>query len=191
MMNTRLKKDLAGILVVVGSIGVVSAFAVAADYEFAGTWKGTYTAAAPTPGTPATGATPATAAPTGGATPAPSDGAAGGGGRSRGGGGGGGAGGFGGAASFPSSGPQKITLRVKVNKEKDKATGNFTMGSSAPEDIREGKIAGNKLTFKTGLAPAAIYDYDAVLIGEDLNVTRTAEGGRGGKPQTFTLKTGK
>jgi hypothetical protein len=190
-MNTRLKQNLAGILFVVGSIGVVSAIAVAADYEFAGTWKGTYTAAAPTPGTPATGATPATAAPTGGATPAPSDGAAGGGGRSRGGGGGGGAGGFGGAASFPSSGPQKITLRVKVNKEKDKATGNFTMGSSAPEDIREGKIAGNKLTFKTGLAPAAIYDYDAVLIGEDLNVTRTAEGGRGGKPQTFTLKTGK
>jgi hypothetical protein len=78
-----------------------------------------------------------------------------------------------------------------VNKEKEKATGNFTMGSSAPEDLREGKIAGNKLTFKTGLAPAAIYDYDAVLIGEDLAVTRTAEGGRGGRSQMFTLKLSK
>ena len=66
--------------------------------------------------------------------------------KQRGGGGGGLA-----VGGFPSSGPQKITLRVKVNKEKDKATGNFTMGSSSPEDIREGKIAGNKLTFKTGL----------------------------------------
>jgi hypothetical protein len=82
-------------------------------------------------------------------------------------------------------------MRVKVNKEGDKATGNFTMGSSNPEDIREGKIAGNKLTFKTGTPPAAIYDYDAVLIGGDLNVTRTAAGGRGGRPQTFTLTTGK
>jgi hypothetical protein len=82
-------------------------------------------------------------------------------------------------------------LRVKVNKEGDKASGNFTMGSSSPEDIREGKIAGNKMTFKTGQPPAAIYDYDAVLIGEDLNITRTAEGGRGGRPQTFTLKISK
>ena len=188
-MNTRLKQNLAGILFVAGSIGVVSAIAVAADYEFAGTWKGTYTAAAPTPGTPAAGAAPAAATPAGGATPAPSDGAAAGGGRTRSSGGGGSTVGV--AGGFPSSGPQKITLRVKVNKEKDKATGNFTMGSAAPEDIREGKIAGNKLTFKTGLASAAIYDYDAVLIGEDLTVTRSAEGGRGGRPQTFTLKTGK
>jgi hypothetical protein len=188
-MNTRLKQRLAVFLFAVGSIGLISAIAIAADYEFAGTWKGTYTAAAPTPGTPA--ATPAPAA----APPAASDGASGGGGRTRSSGGGASsassAGGTGGAGGFPSSGPQKITLRVKVNKEKDKATGNFTMGSSAPEDIREGKIAGNKLTFKTGLAPAAIYDYDAVLIGEELSVTRTAEGGRGGKPQAFTLKVSK
>jgi len=185
-MNTTLKQKLAGVLFVVGAVGMVSAIAVAADYEFAGTWKGTYTAAAPTPGTPAADAAPAAAA------PAASDGASTGGGRTRSNGGGGAAGGgFGGASGSVSTGPQKITLRVKVNKEKDKATGNFTIGSSTPEDIREGKIAGNKLTFKTGLAPAAIYDYDAVLIGEDLTVTRTAEGGRGGRPQTFTLKTSK
>jgi hypothetical protein len=65
------------------------------------------------------------------------------------------------------------------------------MGSSAAEDIRETKIDGNKLSFKTGLAPATIYDYDAVLIGEDLSVTRTAEGGRGGRPTMFTLKRSK
>ncbi len=196
-MNIRMKLRLALILFVVGSLGVVSAIAIAADYDFAGTWKGTYTAAAPAPGTPAGGATPAAAAPAGGATPAAGDGASGGGGRTRSSGGGasggfgGAGGGVGGTGGFPSSGPQKITLRVKVNKEKDKATGNFTMGSSSPEDIREGKIAGNKLTFKTGQAPAAIYDYDAVLIGEDLTVTRTAEGGKGGRPQSFTLKNGK
>jgi hypothetical protein len=182
-MNTRLRRNLAGIVFIVGAIGMVSAIAAAADYNFAGTWKGTYSAAAPTPGTPDAGAAPAAA------PPAASDGASAGGGRSRGGGGAGG--GFGGASGSPSTGPQKITLRVKVNKEKDKATGNFTMGSSGTEDIREGKIAGNKLTFKTGLAPAAIYDYDAVLIGDDLAVTRTAEGGRGGRPQMFTLKVSK
>jgi hypothetical protein len=184
-MNTRLNQRLAVILFVVGSIAVVSAIAIAADYEFAGTWKGTYTVAPPTPGAPAPAATPPAAS-----TPTTTDAPSGGGGRSRGG-GGASSGGFGGASSFPSSGPQKITLRVKVNKEKDKATGNFTMGSSMPEDIREGKITGNKLTFKTGLPPAAIYDYDAVLIGEDLTITRTAEGGKSGRPQTFTLKTSK
>ena len=98
---------------------------------------------------------------------------------------------MGGGGGFPSKGPQKITMRVKVNKEGDKATGNFTMGSSMTEDIREGKISGNKMTFKTGVPPAAIYSYDAVLIGEDLTVTRTMEGGRGGRPESFTLKISK
>src|SRR6185295_12538178 len=150
-----------------------SALAIAADYNFAGTWKGEYNPAA----TPAAGAggTPA-------ATPAPTGQS----GRP-----GGGGGGFGGGGFGASSGPQKITLRVKVNKEKDKATGNFTMGSATTEDIREGRIAGNKLTFKTGKPPVTIYDYDAVLIGEELSVTRTAADGRGGKPQSFTLKVSK
>jgi hypothetical protein len=181
MMNTRVKQSLAGTLVVAGTLTLASAIAIASDYNFAGTWKGTYTPAPPTPGAKADPATPAAA------TPAPSTPTTGGGGRGGGGGGfgGGGGGGFGGAGGA-SSGPQKITLRVKVNKEKDKATGNFTWGGTT-EDIHEGKIAGNKLTFKTGLPPATIYDYDAVLIGEDLTVTRTAEGGRG-KPQTVTLK---
>jgi hypothetical protein len=96
-----------------------------------------------------------------------------------GGGGGRGGGGFG--------GPQKITLRVaSVNKEKGTAKGNFTMGTST-EDIREAKIMGNKLIFKTGLPPAQLYDYEAVFIGDELSVTRTASGGRGGFPSTFKL----
>jgi len=163
-MGIRRTVKLTGIILIAGTLGVLSAIAVAADYNFAGTWKGEYTAAAPAAGTPAAPAT----------TGRP------------GGGGGGGGGGFG-----ASTGPQKITMRVKVNKEKDKATGNFTMGSSTTEDIREGRIAGNKLTFKTGKPPATIYDYDAVMIGEELSVTRTAADGRGGKPQLFTLKVSK
>ena len=155
-MDSRRIRILVGIICTVVSLGVLSAIAIAEEYNFSGTWKGEYSAAAPAATTPA----PTTGRPGGG--------------------------GFGG-----STGPQKVTLRVKVNKEKDKATGNFTMGSSTTEDIREGRIAGNKLSFKTGLPPAAIYDYDAVLIGEELSVTRTAEGGKGGKPQLFTLKVGK
>jgi hypothetical protein len=142
----------AGILPVVGILCLVSAIALAADANFAGTWKGEYSASAPAATTPAPG-----------------------------GGNRGGGGGFG--------GPQKITLRVKVNKEK--ASGNFTIGSSSPEDIREGKIVDNKLTFKTGLAPAPIYDYEAAINGDDLSVTRTPEGGKGGRPQMFTLTRGK
>jgi len=94
-------------------------------------------------------------------------------------------GGRGGAGNFGGGGPQKITLRVKVNK--DKASGNFTMGSSQTEDIRESRIEGNKLMFKTGLAPAPIYEYEAVLTGETLSVTRNVAGGRGGKPTLFEL----
>jgi hypothetical protein len=93
-------------------------------------------------------------------------------------------GGFGGP-----TGPQKITLRVKV--KKDKATGNFTIGTGTTDDIHEGKIEGNKLHFKTGLPPGTIYDNDAVMIGQELTVTRTAAGGRGGRPQVFTLKQSK
>jgi hypothetical protein len=155
-MNRKTVRSLAGILSLSGILCLVSSLVIAAAFDFAGTWKGEYSATATPGGVPgATGNAPA----------------AGG----RGGRGGGGGGG----------GPQKITLRVKINKEK--ASGNFTMGTAAAEDIREGKIDGNKLSFKTGLAPATIYDYEAVLIGEALSVTRTSEGGRGGRPQVFTL----
>ena len=192
-MNTRLKQNLARVLIIMGTVGVASAIAIAADYEFAGTWKGSYTAPAPTPGAKPDAGTASAA----GNAPAPAEapsagggGAGGGGGRTKGGGGAPGGGGFGGAGGgFPSTGPQKITMRVKVNKEKDKASGNFTWGATT-DDIHDGKIAGNKLTFKTGNPPATIYDYDAVLNGEELNVTRTPEGGRG-RPQTATLKMSK
>ena len=175
-MNTKLNRSLGGVLLTAALLCLVSALVFSADFNFIGTWKGELAPAAPA--VPAAG---------GGAT-TPDSGATtgGGGGRTKGGGGFGG-GGFGGAST--SNKPQKITLRVKVNK--DKATGNFTIGTSAAEDIHEGQIVGNKLTFKTGLVPATIYDYEAVLIGEDLSVTRTAEGGRGGKPSLFTLNRSK
>jgi len=94
---------------------------------------------------------------------------------------------------FGGGGPQQITLRVKVNKE-GKASGNFSIktgGNTTTDDVREGRVEGNKLTFKTGLSPSPIYDNDAVMIGEDLTVTRTAAGGRGGRPMVFTLKLSK
>jgi hypothetical protein len=173
-MNSNRPRHLAIILLTVGMVSAISALLLAADPDFSGTWKGQYNAAA----------APAPA-------PAPSETPAGGGG-SRGGGGGGGRGGGGGGAPAGfggGGGPQKITLRVKVNK--DHVSGNFTIGSSNPEDLREGKIEGTKLTFKTGTAPAATYVNQAVLMGDMLAVTRTAEGGRGGKPMEFTLTRGK
>ncbi|HLQ76270.1 MAG TPA: hypothetical protein VK210_02890 [Terriglobia bacterium] len=178
-MTTNMKRSLTGILLTAGLMCLVSTLVFSAEFNFVGTWKGELAPVAPTA---SGGTTPSGATATGGGTPTDS-GTTGGGGRTKGGGGFGG-GGFGGGATA-SNKPQKITLRVKVNK--DKPTGNFTFGTSAAEDIKEGRIDGNKLTFKTGLAPATIYDYEAVLIGEDLSVTRTAEGGRGGKPTLFTL----
>ena len=169
-MDTRLRpvsiRKMAGIILAVGGLSMVSAMLFAEEFNFVGTWKGEYSVAATPPSTAAT--------PEPEAAPTPGRRTSG--------------GGFGGG-SFANTGPQKITLRVKMSKEKP--TGNFTMGTSGAEDIREGRIVGNKLIFKTGLAPATIYDYDAALIGDDLAITRTAEGGKGGRPQVFTLKRSK
>ena len=95
--------------------------------------------------------------------------------------GGPGGGGFGGAGG----GVQKITLRVKV--KNDKANGNFSVGSTT-EDIKDGHIAGNKLTFKTGASGQPVVENEAVLLGEELTVTRTTTGGRGGRPSVYVLK---
>ena len=161
-MRKKSHRNLGGILAVLGIVCLASTLLLAEDYNFAGTWRGET-----------------------GTTPAPSGGGAGT--ATKGGGGGGGRGGFGGGGA----GPQKITLRVaSVNKEKGTAKGNFTMGSTT-EDIREAKIMGNKLVFKTGTPPGQIYDYEAVFIGTDLSVTRTASGGRGGSPTTFNLSKNK
>lgn len=181
-MSTKLVRNLTGILIAIGLLCLVTTIAFAVDYNFVGTWKGTLGAAAAKDATPAP--PPEAAPPAGGGGGGGRGGGGGGGGR----GGGGGGGGFGGGPGGGGGGPQKITLRVKVSK--DKATGNFTMGSGSAEDIHEGKIEGNKLTFKTGLAPATIYNYAAVLSADELSVTRTPEGGRG-RPTLFTLSRGK
>jgi len=159
---------MAGILAVLGIACLVSTLLLAEDYNFAGTWKGEMGAPAAPGGAAPGGATGGTATKGGG-------------------GGGGGRGGFGGGGF--GGGPQKITLRVaSVNKEKGTAKGNFTFGSGSAEDIRDAKILGNKMTFKTGLPPAAIYEYEAVFIGDELSVTRTSTGGRGGGfPTSFKL----
>jgi hypothetical protein len=166
MKSTRVR-HLAIILLTVATVSLVSVLLYAAEYNFAGTWKGEYKPAPPAP--PAAKTQFAQGRGGGGGAP--------------------GGGGFGGGApaGFGGGGPQKITLRVKVNK--DHASGNFTMGSSNPEDLREAKIEGNKLTFKTGTPPAAIYVNEAVIngAGDTLSVTRTAEGKGGGKPITFDL----
>ena len=161
-MKSKMTRNLAGILLVVGMLSVFSVIILAEEFNFAGTWRGEYNPAAGAPAPPA------------GAAPAPSGG--------RGGGFGGGAGG---------GGPQQVTLRVKVNKE-GKASGNFSMkpsgGNMTTDDVREGHVEGNKLTFKTGASGQQIYDNVAVMIGADLAVTRTPAGGRGGRPMEFTLK---
>ena len=92
-------------------------------------------------------------------------------------------GGFGGAGG--GGGVQKITLRVKV--KKDKASGNFTVGSTT-DDIKDGHIEGNKLTFKTGLSGQPLVENVAVLQGEELTITRTTPGARGGRPTVYVLK---
>jgi hypothetical protein len=134
--------------------------------------------------------------------PAPGGGAGGGGGfgggGGRGGGGRGGGGGFGGPGGGGFGGPggggfgreaQKITLNIKTKEDKKsgevKATGNITIGETT-DDIKDGKIEGNKITFTAGRAPAPIYSYSGELSGDEIKLTRSA-GGRGGGQQ-FTLK---
>jgi len=160
-MKSKMTRNMAGILFVLGILSVFSVIILAEEYNFAGTWRGEYNPAAGAPAPPA------------GAPPAPS----------------GGRGGFGGGG-FGGGGPQQITLRVKVNKE-GKASGNFSIksgGNTTTDDVRDGHVEGNKLTFKTGASGQTIYENEAVMIGADLSVTRTASGGRGGRPMVFTLK---
>jgi hypothetical protein len=112
--------------------------------------------------------------------------------------GGRGGGGFGGDAGggFPQGGarggPQKVTLNIKAKEDKKegdiKATGNITIGETT-EDVREGKIDGNKLSFSTGKAPSPVCEYKGELNPEtmELKMSRNAAGASGAGVQ-FTLK---
>ncbi len=46
----------------------------------------------------------------------------------------------------------KVALNLKVSKE-NKVSGNITFGETDTNDVKEGKIDGNILTFKAGRAP--------------------------------------
>ena len=169
MNQTRRIHPRPGILPALGLLFAPTLAVAAADGEFAGKWKGEMKAQ--TPSAPAAGAAPTGNAPTAGG------GAGAGGGRGGGRGGAGGAGGFGG-------GPQKVTLNLKQSK--DKVSGNITFGEGQAEDVKDGRISGNTITFKAGRA-LQIYEYLGELKGEELLLTRNSSDGRT-RPQEIVLK---
>jgi hypothetical protein len=157
-----------GVLLALGLICGLILVVTAADREFAGKWKGEMKAPAPVePG----GASQAGA---------PTAGSGGGGGRF--GGGGGRFGGGFGAGGF-NTGPQKVTLNLKQSK--DKVSGNITIGTQT-EDVKDGRLSGNTITFKSGRAPQ-VYEYIGELNGEELRLTRHSSDGRT-RPQEIILR---
>ena len=176
-MTRETRDRLPSAFLAMGFVMLLTLVAYAADPPFSGKWKGqakAVTVAAPAAGAP--GAAPAAGTPTVGAPPVPAAGgppapAAGGGGR----------GGFGGG----SSGPQKVSLNLKQSKE-NKVSGNITFGEAEPNDVKEGKVDGNILTFKAGRAPQPIYEYKGELKDNELILTQDSPGGRG-RTQQFVL----
>ena len=167
-MTRKTRDRLPSALLAVGLVMLLTLVAYAADPPFSGKWKGqakAVTAAAPAAGTPTVGAPPVPAA---GGPPAPASG-------------GGGRGGFGGG----SSGPQKVSLNLKQSKE-NKVSGNITFGEAEPNDVKEGKVDGNILTFKAGRPPQPIYEYKGELKDNELILTQDSPGGRG-RTQQFVL----
>jgi hypothetical protein len=167
--------------IALGLVFLLTVVIYADDPPFSGKWKGESKpaaargAGAPGAGAPAAGA-PGGSTPPAGATAAPAPGGGGGGGRGGfGGGGGGGRGGFGGGGG---GGPQKVTLNLKQSKE-NKISGNITLGETDTNDVKEGKVDGNVLTFKAGRAPAPILDYKAELKDGQMTLTSTSSDGRG------------
>jgi hypothetical protein len=78
-------------------------------------------------------------------------------------------------------GPQKVTLNIKTKEDKKtaaiKLTGNITIGDTT-EDVRDGKIAGSKISFTTGKPPNSVCQYAGELDAEtkELRMTRTIIG---------------
>ena len=83
---------------------------------------------------------------------------------------------------------QKVTLNLKTKDNDTKASGNVTIGETT-DDVKDGKIDGNKITFRAGTSPAPIYEYAGELNGDEIRMTRSAPAGaRGGGSVQFTLK---
>jgi hypothetical protein len=153
-------------LLAMGLVCILTLITMAADGDFGGKWKGETKPQAPT-GADVT----ARGGPGGGGGAAP-----------RGGGGRGGAGrggGFGGGAA------QKVTLNLKRSKD-NKVSGNITFGEGQTEDVKDGRVTGNSITFKSGRAPQ-IYEYIGELKGDELILTRVSSDGRT-RPQEMVLK---
>jgi hypothetical protein len=107
--------------------------------------------------------------------------------------GGGGRGGFG-SDPFPGGfnrgnrgGPQKVTIYIKTKDNDTKAVGNISVGEVIV-DIKEGKIDGDKITFRAGDSPE-VYQYSGTRDGDQIMMTRVPAGGtRGGQAVQFILK---
>ena len=180
-MSNRLKS---GILTTVGLVCVLSVAAYAADGEFAGNWKGDSVATPPPTRGAAGAAAPGGDAAAGTTPSAPTEaaGATGGGGRPGGRPGGGGA--FGGGGGGNSS---KISLNLKQSKD-NKLSGNITVGGADADDVKDGKVEGNRMTFSAGRAPQPIYAYTGEIKGDQLLLTRIAPaGGRGSRTTEYVL----
>lgn len=80
-----------------------------------------------------------------------------------------------------------MTVNIKTKDNDTKAVGNMTIGETT-EDIKDGKIEGNQITFKSG-SPTP-FEYSGTLDADQIIMTRTpaAAGPRGGQPLQFTLK---
>jgi hypothetical protein len=85
-------------------------------------------------------------------------------------------------------GPQQVTLSLKA--DGGKLTGTLTGGRGGDIAIEEGTISGNALKFKSkqmGRGGEIVFNWTGTLKGDEIAMTRVAEGGQGQK-QEFTLK---
>jgi hypothetical protein len=79
-------------------------------------------------------------------------------------------------------GTQTQTLTLKT--DGSTLTGTLDSGNGTPTNITEGKIDGMSVSFKatrTGRKSTVTTDYAGKLMGDDLRLTPTREGGAGGK----------
>jgi hypothetical protein len=161
---------------VVAVLAVFSPFGRGASKGFNGKWKGEIQL--PVPGGGSRGGTPQTR----GQQPPAKQFVQRGGGGSRGGG-------------FPSDGiprgnfggPQKVTINIRTKDDDTKAVGNITIGETT-DDIKDGKIDGDTITFKAG-TPSALYEYKGTRDGDQIMMTRTSPAGeRGAQTIQFVLK---
>lgn len=85
-------------------------------------------------------------------------------------------------------GPQKVTINIRTKDDDTKAVGNITIGETT-DDIKDGKIDGDTITFKAGTS-SALYEYKGTRDGDQIMMTRTspASGERGGQTIQFVLK---